>query len=252
LRRELTSMVEQEERKLASEREVNKVVKSLREQIYSGLRMPRERLIEVDLAKEYGVSRMTVRQALRQLNYEGLVNIEPFKGARVMEVSLQQLSDRYYVLAVLEGAAAGLAATKVTATDLDELEKNLRAQRDLHPHDVKKWQDLNYQFHRLINLRCGNQSLIDLIRKNSRFTSYWFILLSTPGRIEVNIQEHDSILRALAERSPGKARELVEEHIMGAGRYLVELWGGSQLVWLPSLRESEREGSQITSKGDSR
>ena len=244
-------MVEQEEKKVVSDREVNKIVKSLREQIYSGLRMPRERLIEVELAKEYGVSRMTVRQALRQLNYEGLVNIEPFKGASVMEVSLQQLSERYYVLAVLEGAAAGLAATKVTTADLDELERNLMAQRELHPHEVKKWQDLNHQFHRLINLRCGHQPLIELIRKNSRFTSYWFILLSTPGRIEVNIQEHERILKALADQSPSKARELVEEHIMGAGRYLAELWGGSQLVWLPSLKEKGSGGSQVPSKEDS-
>ncbi|MEM4406782.1 MAG: GntR family transcriptional regulator [Candidatus Hadarchaeum sp.] len=204
-----------------SDVEINRIVKTLRREIFAGYRLPRERLIEGDLVKEYGVNRMVVRQAIRQLQAEGLVNIEPFRGAWVSEVSLDQILEQYHVLAILEGAAAEMAATRISGTDVNVLEANIAMQKVLDPGNVKRWQELNHEFHKTINLRSGNSKLIQLIKEVSRFTSYWFIMLSIPGRIEANIKEHEEIVKSLKSRDGRKARVDVENHVLGAGRYLV-------------------------------
>ena len=202
--------------------ELQKVLRGLRYEIYSGLRLPRERLVETELAEAYGVSRMMARQALNQLTQESLVNLEPYRGASVAEISLPKLYEKYQVAAMLEGYAAKLATPRLTPEDLAALEANLEEQKQLQVEDVQKWQTFNRQFHRTVNYRCGNERLIEMIKENSRFTSYWFIVLSAPGRIHANIQEHKKILRALRQREQDQARDMVENHILSASEYLFD------------------------------
>lgn len=202
--------------------DLEQVTKSLRKEIYAGQRLPRERLVEKDLTSSYGVNRMVVRQALSILSSEGLVAIEPYKGASVAEISLVDVQEKYQVIGMLEGYAAGLAALKLTQADLQALEENLKSQEAILLEDVSQWQYINIQFHRIINLSCGNQRLIELIRQNSNFRSYWFIVLSVPGRISINIREHQELLKALRDKQPDTARMLMESHIIDAGMYVVE------------------------------
>lgn len=165
------------------QRELKAILKGLRRDIYSGIRLPRERLVENDLAKAFSVSRMVVRQALTILEAEGLVTAEPYKGASVAEISLVRISENYQIHAMLGGTAAMLATRNFDANDIDALEANLTQQRGLDIDSVQEWQKLNHEFHRIINLKCGNSRLIELIKEHSQFTSYWFIVLSAPGRI---------------------------------------------------------------------
>lgn len=202
--------------------ELGKVIQDLRREIYSGIRLPRERLVENDLAKAYSVSRMVVRQALTNLEADGLVSIEPYKGATVAEISLSRIFECYQVLAMLEGFAAMLSAERMTKADLRVLEKNLNRQRTLEIKNVQEWQSVNHQFHRTINLKCGNERLIEMIRQHTQFTSYWFIVLSAPGRISINISEHEAILEAFSKNLPEEARRLTERHLISAGEYLVD------------------------------
>ncbi|MBU2550759.1 MAG: GntR family transcriptional regulator [Proteobacteria bacterium] len=214
--------------------EWEKALRQLRRDIYSGRRLPRERLVEKDLARDLSAGRMAVRQALARLEEEGLVRIEPYKGAAVAGVSLERILESYRIHAMLEGQAALLAADRLDEGDLTAICETIRRQRALGPDRVQDWQDLNHQFHRLINLKCDNHMLVELIRRYSQFTSYWFIVMSAPGRIPTNIDEHREILEALSRRDGSSARELMENHIIGSGRYLVDfvrqhmplgLWG---------------------------
>ncbi|MBW2283953.1 MAG: GntR family transcriptional regulator [Deltaproteobacteria bacterium] len=148
---------------------------ALRQEIYSGLRLPRERLVEVSLAETFSVSRMVIRQVLNMLKAEGLVGIEPYKGASVASISIDRIFQNYQV-----------------------------------------------DFHRIINLRCGNDRLIQLIRQHIQFTTYWFLVLSAPGRITQNIKEHEDALKAFEKKDGEKARKFMERHIMGAGEYLTK------------------------------
>ena len=205
-----------------SRTDLSTVLSLLRRDIYSGIRLPRERLVENELAKTFSVSRVVVREALSQLQKEDLIIIEPYKGAVVAEISLSHIFESYQIVAMLEGFAALLAAERLTPKDFQILEKNLEQQRSLEAGKVQQWQDINHQFHRTINIKCNNQRLIDLISQHSRFTSYWFIVLSAPGRIPTNIEEHASILKAFSRRDAEEARRLMERHIIGAAEYLVE------------------------------
>ncbi|MBW1951011.1 MAG: GntR family transcriptional regulator [Deltaproteobacteria bacterium] len=215
-------MSEKKTRNTGLQEESLRVTRALRQEIYSGLRLPRERLVEAALCETFSVSRMVIRQVLNTLKGEGLVVIEPYKGARVASISIDRMLESYQVLSVLEGFAAGLAARRLTSRDLKKLRAILDQQRNIEGGDVRKWQELNHDFHRLINLRCGNQKLVDMIRQNMRFTTYWFLLLSTPGRIGRNIQEHENVVAAFEKKDGNRARNLMERHILGAGEYLTK------------------------------
>jgi len=197
-------------------------LRALRHEIYSGLRLPRERLVENSLAETFRVSRMVIRHALSQLASHGLVEIEPYKGATVAAISSDRIHECYQVLSMLEGFAAMLAVERFTQKDLQQLRKLLEKHRNIDVGNVKEWQVQNHSFHRTINLRCGNQKLIDMIHQNAQFTTYWFLLLSVPGRIPKNTEEHAAIIDAITQGDGQKARQLMERHIMGAGEDLME------------------------------
>lgn len=215
-------VVKKAQRKTGFQEEVDKVVHGLRHEIYSGLRLPRERLVESPLAEVFSVSRMVVRQALSRLETEGLVEIAPYKGATVATISLGRIYENYQILSMLEGFAALLATDRMSEKDVDKLSRLVEKQRDIKTENVRQWQKLNQDFHRTINLKCGNDRLVDLIRHHVQFTTYWFLVLSVPGRMPRNIEEHLAVIDAFSRKDGDLARKLMERHIMGAGEYLVE------------------------------
>lgn len=205
----------------ASQTEVDDLVKKLRRDIFSGIRLPRERLVESALAEVYSVGRRVIRQAINYLEMEGLVIIEPYKGASVRDISLRQIYEDYQIIAMMGGYSASLATERLTEEDFRNLAALIADQKQLGKN-VREWQSLNHKFHATINLKCGNERLIRLIRQNARFTTFWFLVLSSPGRIRKGIEEHEKILDALVRRDADQARRLVESHLLSAGRYLVD------------------------------
>ena len=166
------------------------------------------------------MSRMVIRQALRQLDGEGLVEIEPYKGASVAAISIERIYESYQVLSMLEGFAAKLATERFSRKDLEKLRRRIEKQGQLEVENVREWQTLNQDFHRTINLKCGNDRLVGLLRQHVQFTTYWFLVLSVPGRIPKNIHEHAAVVDAFARKDAHEARRLMEQHIMGAGEDL--------------------------------
>jgi DNA-binding GntR family transcriptional regulator len=210
-----------EARTTISSVEADDVAEKLRRDIFSGMRLPRERLIESKLAETYSVSRMIIRQVLSLLEKEDLVVIEPYKGASVAEVSLSNIAENYQIIAMLEAYAAKLATERFTPADIDHLKSIVKVQQELGVDKVKEWKILNTQFHRTINLKCHNEKLVRLIRQNVRYTTYWFLVLSTLGRIPESNKEHILIIDALAKGDPELAAKAVERHILDSGEYLI-------------------------------
>ena len=213
-------MQQKNTKKTTFQEETDRVLRALRQEIYSGLRLPRERLVENSLSEAFSVSRMVIRQVLNNLEAEGLVEIEPYKGGSVAAISIDRIFENYQVLAMLEGFAAKLATDLLTPKDLERLNGLLDRQRNIDGDDIKEWETLNRNFHRIINLRCGNERLIEMIRQHIQFTTYWFLVLSAPGRITKNIKEHENVLSALERKDGEKARRLMERHILSSGEYL--------------------------------
>jgi DNA-binding GntR family transcriptional regulator len=215
-------MAQSEETKpTSSSLEADLVAEKLRRDIFSGARLPRERLVESKLAKTYSVNRMVIRQILSLLEKEDLVVIEPYKGASVADISLSMIAENYQVLAMLEGFATKLATKNLTPTDIDKLKALVKTQKQISVKEVKEWQVLNNQFHRIINLKCKNDKLIKILQQNVRFTSYWFLVLSTFGRISENNKEHGLIVDALSKRDAELAARLMERHILDSGEHLI-------------------------------
>jgi DNA-binding GntR family transcriptional regulator len=201
--------------------EVARVSKLLRKEIYAGHIMPNEHLTEDRLIETYSVSRMVVRQVLGQLATDGLVIIEPYKGASVAAVTIDQIFETFNVVAMLEGFSAKRAAENITADDIKRLRTLLGKQKKIKEGNTQDWQSLNYEFHRIINQKSGNKQIIQLLRQKTQFTNYWF--LSVPRiDLKIAIKAHEKIVAALKERNGEKARKYMEEHIMVRVKHLVD------------------------------
>lgn len=200
--------------------EVARVSKLLRKEIYAGYRQPNEHLKEIRLAETYSVSRMIIRQVLHQLAAEGLVVIEPYKGASVAVVTIDQIYETFGVVAMLEGYSAKLAVKNITDDDIERLSSLLEEQNKIQEGETQYWHSLNYEFHRIVNQKSGNEQIIQLLRQTTQFTNYWF--LSIPRmNFKPAIKAHEKIVAALMEGNGNKARKYMEDHIMVRVNHLV-------------------------------
>ena len=201
--------------------DVNRIAKLLQKEIYAGIRLPNEHLTESKLSETYSVNRMTIRQVLSQLAAEGVVELEPYKGATVAAVTIDQVVETYQVVALLEGYSASLATPKVTVDDIRRLKQILEKQKKVKEGDPKSWQSLNHVFHRIINKRCTNKKVIKLLRHNAQFTRYWFLTLANTD-LNSAIKAHQKIIEALEERNAENVRKYMESHIINVVQRLVE------------------------------
>jgi DNA-binding GntR family transcriptional regulator len=187
----------------------------LREDILSGHLGPGAELSEVALAERLGVSRGPVREALGRLSAQGLVTIQPRRGAYVSVLTRQEFLEAYQVREVLEALAARLAVTSLRPEDLAELEalqgEMLQAARD---KAVRSFFDANHRFHlRLVSLS-GNGRLIEThAQLTERMGRYMARSLSLRGNLERSLQEHREILDALRDRDGPRAAAAVGAHI---------------------------------------
>ncbi len=193
-----------------------RVFNRIREDILSGKYKENEELKEVQIGTELGVSRTPVREALRQLELEGLVNIIPNKGAYVTGISQKDIHDIYVIRSYLEGLAARWACTTMTEEQIEELEENVYI-TDFH---IKKGHyeqivELDSNFHEAIYKASGSKILehqlstyhhyVERIRK---------ISLGKGERAKQSNEEHKHILQAIKERNADRAEQLAHEHIM--------------------------------------
>ncbi|MBU1275476.1 MAG: GntR family transcriptional regulator [Proteobacteria bacterium] len=197
------------------------MLKQLRKEIYAGKRMPNEHLVEKKLADTYNVTRMTIRQALSILANDGLVEIEPYKGASVAALTIDRIVEGYQVVSMLEGHAAYLAVEHITKEDIKKLKDIVNMQGNVEEGDAKTWQLLNQKFHKIINQRCGNESIIQMIRQHAQFTNHWFLVYANPS-FDRDVRAHEIILQALVERNGEKARINMEKHITAVVERMVE------------------------------
>jgi DNA-binding GntR family transcriptional regulator len=197
----------------------------LLERILEGAYRPGDRLVETRIAQELGTSQAPVREALRDLELLRFVESEPFRGARVREVSPEELAEIYPVRAAIEEVAARGAAAHLGG-DVGELAVELDAMRaaadasDLHllvEHDVR--------FHRLVVEASGNRTLLDVwvsLRVEART-----IITALTTRIDHHelAEMHEPVLSALAARDPDRAGHALRRHIEEFGELLLR--GGS-------------------------
>lgn len=206
----------------------------LRADILEGRLRPGEWLRQERLAQEQGVSQMPVREALKRLAAEGLVEHVPYRGVRVVEFTLADVEDLYACRVFVEGMTARYAATQITDDEIRELtDLHHRMLRCVTPQELPEYRELNRRFHSLIFTASRRSYLIrSLGQLWAAFpTMLWSNIPhaaqeSAPGRDEADAAEHEAIVKAIASRDPDAAEAAVRAHIEAAGKALLSVLKG--------------------------
>lgn len=200
------------------------VFEHLREAIISGVLKPGERLMELQLAEDMGVSRTPVREAIRKLELEGLVIMVPRRGAYVSDLSIRDIAETFEIRAALESLAAGLAAERIVPEELEQLERILVQIGECEMEsDLSRIAELDEEFHALLFAATRNQRLTQIVSNlREQITRFRKTSLSTPGRFKAVFQEHKNIVEAISERNSALAQSLAREHIENAEHSLMD------------------------------
>ena len=194
----------------------------LRRAILTGRHQPGERLIEEQLSEEMGVSRVPIREALRALAAEGLVSVQPRRGATVAEITGEVARDLVEVRATLEGLNARLAARHHNPAIIAELKQVLtegnRAARARNVDDLVR---LNGEFHDKLAEAGRNSILWDIMRVLRERTSLVFAV-NTARRAKEDWDEHSSILAAVIDGDEDLASMLATRHVRRAAEAAFE------------------------------
>jgi len=196
---------------------------SLKDQAYQAIKdailavklKPGEALVESELAEQLGVSKTPVRDALLELEREGLVTKILFKGTYVSEVTERDVREIFELRAVLEGLAARLAAPLLSEEELERAEELLAAQEEaLSEGKIELASQLGKQFHDMIIQKADNRRLVPILRNlDDHLQRFRLLSDQISGRLNKSVKEHRRVLLALKEKDPGVAEEMVRAHL---------------------------------------
>lgn len=194
----------------------DQVEDALRRQILSGLRRPGDRLNEVEIASEFGVSRGPVREAMQRLGRDGLVQIEPHKGSSVRSLEPEEITRLYEVRISLECTAARLAAARRTEDDI----KRMRALLDSSSAEVNRDSDgphypTHLDLHELISVISGNDRLHRLVVQiNQELRLVRAVSGFRPERAPRALVEHRDVVAAVIDGDGDRAHEQMRLHLL--------------------------------------
>lgn len=204
------------------------VANVLREAIASGALKAGIALRQDELAERFGFSRMPIRDALRQLEAEGIVSIHPTKGAHVAKIDGAEIAEIYAVRELLECEALRLSVPALADARLEEAEQALD-QIDAE-RDVGRWGVLNRVFHLALYDGCGNRRLLGLIEAHHNAADrYVRILLSNLDYRSRSQHEHRDLLAACRLRDGEKAVSVLRRHLREGSEKLVSAIEGGGL-----------------------
>lgn len=198
---------------LTAETLPSKIYRILRDAIIKGQLQPGERLVQDELAKTLNVSRMPIREAIKQLAAEGYVTVEPHKGAIVKQFTIHELEEIYFLRAKFEPLAAAESLKMMSSQLVNQL-RNLN-EKMKKTDDTDEYIQLNIQFHHLLIKDCPWGKLNNIIENLwTGFPQQTPHLL--PNQIATSISEHDLMVEALANNNIELTCQLLEQHITRA------------------------------------
>ena len=196
-----------------------KVFQKLREDILSGVYQDGDELREAAIGEEMGVSRTPVREALRQLELEGLVTIVPNKGAYVTGITPQDVHDIYKIRSLLEGLCARWATEHITGRQIEELEEIILLSefhlRKKSAEQAEQVSELDGKFHKVLYEASNSRILEHVLSDFHKYVQMARMMsVGAKDRAERSIEEHRDILKAIKDKDPDKAEWLANQHIM--------------------------------------
>lgn len=200
----------------------DQVFEKLESDIITGVYPRGETLTELKLVEELGVSRTPIREALRRLEQERLIE-ESGKGSVVLGITVENLMDIMEIRTRIEGLAAYHATKNMSDEEMEQL-RSISELQDFYfeKRDLEKLRHMDDQFHKMIYLHSGRSVLSDTLQPLHRKTQrYRKQSISDDKRLSQSISEHKEIFNAMAARDADKAAELMSKHISNAMQYMV-------------------------------
>ena len=194
------------------------VAQELRRRILAGHYPQGVKLQQEQIAAELGVSRSPVREALGQLEAEGLVVLTPQKGAQVSPISRAEIAELFELRLLVEPHLIALAIPEMTEADLNRATSIISEMGDIR---LDGWSDANWRLHEVLYAPAGRPGMLKLLRRTHETIGRYIRMqvMATNGRADAH-REHQLILDACRKRDVGKAVALLREHIEDAGQML--------------------------------
>lgn len=200
------------------------VATELRRLILAGTLGPGQPVNQDEIAGRLGVSRMPVREALRTLAVEGLVQFHPNRGAVVNELSRRDMEELYALRIMLEGPAARRSAENMTREHLAKLQKLIEEMERHRDGPRAEWADVHYRFHLSLYDAAGMPRLGRLIAGLRNLVEpYSRIYIRLPERMQQAEREHRELVAACRTRDGARAEEVLVEHLTAPSRALLDL-----------------------------
>lgn len=199
------------------------VCETLREAIRNGILEPGERLMEIQIAEELGVSRTPVREAIRKLELEGYVIMLPRRGTYVANLSIKDINEVYEIRASIDALAAGLAAERITPDELEQMERMLVATAEAFERgNMELVVECDTKFHDVLYCASRNDRLVGIINNlREQLTRFRSISMAHAGRMKKTMEEHGLIVEAIAQRDAELAQTLARQHMENAEQALL-------------------------------
>jgi DNA-binding GntR family transcriptional regulator len=177
---------------------------------------------EAFLAQEFEVSRTPIREALKQLQHEGLVEIRPKVGTFVREPTRREIIELFQLKESLEGLAASLLARRGEVQELSILRRNLeQSEMTSLTHDTDAYARLVHEFHWTIVRGSDNSKLVEHYERLMNQLAYQRLVLRTvehPGRLEASTREHRAVLEMIEHKDPFGAESAMRNHVHASSR----------------------------------
>lgn len=201
-----------------------KVYQLIHESIMSGELPPRSKIVISRVASEFGVSNIPVREAIKQLEVEGLVEIKPHVGVYVATFDAQLIRELYPLRMLMEGYAARLSAERCTPTDIKRFRSHIKTmEKAIRSGDMINMGRLNHDFHLDIYRVGGNQRLLGYIDDMWQKTAMAHIVFRLePTRAKASNKEHIAIIDAIEQGDGNLAEKLVVEQNQRSMAILLE------------------------------
>ncbi len=192
------------------------VAQRIRDMIRRGVLKKGDRIVEKQLCDALGISRTPLREALRILKSEGLIDLLPHRGAYVAQPSMQDIRELFDVMSILEGACARVASQKMSNADFARVDKlHQKLEKHFEQKDHEKYLEVNHKFHSLIQEMAGNKLLNELLDGlRQKILLYRQRQLFQPDRFEASMNEHRLLLEALRKRDADAVESLMKTHLM--------------------------------------
>jgi Transcriptional regulators len=202
---------------------VEVIFRQMEGMILSGSIQPGERINESKISTLLGVSRAPIREALRLLASNGILEIRANRGMFVRDIKVREVDELYDIRAALDALAGDRAAALISKEQLQGLEKWMQEMAvHVEANDVEAYYRANINFHTAIVEISGNENLLSMYEGIcKRMSLFRKVSLSLPGQLSVSLQKHQKILSAITSKDPAKAGNVLRNHTLEAKKTLL-------------------------------